>query len=305
MADPFPKKTVAQLAKAASNARSSTSTVAEGVSGAIATRIPPEMTQISPSLARLAQSKLLGKGNGGVEFADVLTDVGAQILGKELGITKQGAASVSTVRAPFAVDDRVRLSLSPNAGPIMYNSYGIMEPLRQTNGLIFPYTPTINVAHSAEYDTQGLPHTNYAHHSYARSGVDAIQIVGDFTAETQNEAAYLLAAIQFLKSCTKMFYGTGDNRGTPPPVLRLSGHGVNMYHSLPVVITTTTFDFPNNVDYITLQQPGGGTTNVPTSMQLNASLLVVQSRTRTLDFSLRAYAQGNLIGEKNGKGGFA
>jgi hypothetical protein len=78
-----------------------------------------------------------------------------------------------------------------------------------------------------------------------------------------------------------------------------------MYHSLPVVITTTTFDFPNNVDYITLQQPGGGTTNVPTSMQLNASLLVVQSRTRTLDFSLRAYAQGNLIGEKNGKGGFA
>ena len=212
----------------------------------------------------------------------------------------------------YQTDDRVRLSLSPGAGSILYRAPGILQPLSATNGMIFPYTPAINVTHSAEYDTQGLVHTNYAQHSYMRSNVEQIQVTGTFTAETQEEARYLLACIHFLKSVTKMFYGQDENRGTPPPVLRFSAHGVHMYNSLPVVVTTTNFDFPQDVDYINVDvqdspsSTGGSgvTTRVPTAMLLNATMLVMQSRTRTLDFSLNKYAAGEFLGNGN-KGTFA
>jgi hypothetical protein len=281
-------------------------------------------TSNNPQYQRQISANLQGKANGQVNLnsgnitsaqSAAQSGYGTSPYGEfdtrttpNVGISTQGPVSESpTISGVFTKDTRARLDLSPGSPPIFFRdpSNILMSPLARTNGLIFPYTPTINVSHSAEYESQVLPHTNYAHHSYIRSNVDQIQVVGEFTAETQDEARYLLAAIQFLKSATKMFYGQDDNKGTPPPVLRFSAHGQQMFNSLPVVLTNTVFDFQNNVDYITVQLGGGNTTNVPTQMQLNATLLVIQSRTRTLDFSLKAYSRGELIGDQLRKGGFA
>ena len=286
---------------AASIASQAAQATTNGVSG-LTKSLPKSIGDFSPSLQRLYQSQLFGKNNGSVSITDILTDVAAQVLVNTFDLKNNSPSAVS---APYAPDRRAKLSLSPQSGPILYNDNGlILEPLRNTGGMIFPYNPTINASHTAEYDVQSLAHTNYQQYSYNRSSADQLQVVGDFTAETQEEGRYLLACIHFLKSATKMFYGLDDNRGTPPPVLRFSAYGEQMYNSLPVVVTTSTFDFPNNVDYIAVELPGGGITDVPTQMQLNMSLTVIHSRTRTLEFSLKDYAQGRLIGDPNGKGGF-
>ena len=286
---------------AASIASQAARATTNGVSG-LTKSLPKSIGDFSPSLQRLYQSQLFGKNNGSVSITDILTDVAAQVLVNTFDLKNN---SPSNVQAPYAPDRRAKLSLSPQSGPILYNDNGlILEPLRNTGGIIFPYNPTINATHTAEYDVQSLAHTNYQQYSYNRSSADQLQVVGEFTAETQEEGRYLLACIHFLKSATKMFYGLDDNRGTPPPVLRFSAYGEQMYNSLPVVVTTSTFDFPNNVDYIAVELPGGGITDVPTQMQLNMSLTVIHSRTRTLEFSLKDYAQGRLIGDPNGKGGF-
>ena len=295
------QNSAAAIANQINRARNSTVSGRQQFGESFVNNIPKEINDFSPSLRRLAQSQLLGKSNGNVSISDVFTDVAAQGLAQIFDLKNNNA---SNVRAPFQPDRRAKLSLSPQSGPILYNDAGILEPLRPTNGMIFPYSPTINAVHAAEYDAQGLTHTNYTQYTYARSNADQLQVVGEFTAETQEEGRYLLACIHFLKSAMKMFYGRDENKGTPPPVLRFSAYGEHMYHSLPVVVTNSTFDFPNDVDYISVRQPGGSITDVPTRMQLNMALTVIHSRTRTLDFSLKAYASGRLIGDPNGRGGF-
>ena len=99
------------------------------------------------------------------------------------------------------------------------------NPLIDTNGILFPYTPTISVSHTAQYTGAHPPHSNYVQHSYNASSVDAINIDGYFTANNSDEARYVFAVLHFLRSSYKMFFGADAIRGTPPPVLRLSGYG--------------------------------------------------------------------------------
>ena len=169
--------------------------------------------------------------------------------------------------------------------------------MRSTDGVVWPYTPTINVSYSASYSGASPTHSNYVQQSYNSSSVDQITVVGQFTANTPEEASYLLAVLWFLKSATKSFFGQDQSpsRGTPPPVLRFSGHGPMMFNSLPVVITNHTQDFEPSVDYIEAR--------VPTSMNINISLAPVISRKRQTEFSLKDYSAGKLIGSPRGIGG--
>jgi hypothetical protein len=75
-------------------------------------------------------------------------------------------------------------------------------------------------------------------------------ITATFTAQDKKEAEYLLAAMHFLRTCTKMFYGKDVNAGTPPPVVMLTGLGEYNFNNHPCVITMLSFNLPNDVDYI-------------------------------------------------------
>jgi len=207
-------------------------------------------------------------------------------------------------------DIRARLALSPRSGPLFYRDpkNRLMAELSKTDGVVWPYTPNINVSYSASYAGQNPSHTNYTQQSYGMSTVDQISVVGQFTANNQDEARYLLATLWFLKSCTKSFYGVDQNRGTPPPVLRFSAHGAYMFKSVPVVITNTVQDFENGVDYIEAPiQPGTGSlsdmTRVPTLMTINVTLQPVVSRAAQKRFGLENYAAGRLVGGSRGLGG--
>jgi len=151
-------------------------------------------------------------------------------------------------------DWRVRLSLAPGS-TYLYNNKGnegILLPLAQTNGVIFPYTPAISVAYTASYDPTELTHSNYKFFSYRASSVDSISITCDFTAQDTFEANYLLAVIHFFRSVTKMFYGQDQNPkpGTPPPLCYLTGLGAFQFDAHPLAITGFTYSLPTDVDYI-------------------------------------------------------
>jgi hypothetical protein len=172
-------------------------------------------------------------------------------------------ARESDTLTPFqtAPDWRFRISLAPSATYLYKaDAPGILEPLKRTNGIVYPYMPKINVTYSANYDPVDVTHSNYKMFNYRNSSIDAITISGTFTAQDTTEADYLLAVIHFYKSATKMFYGQDQNppRGVPPPLLYLSGLGAYQFDNHPVVLQTFQYDLPDDVDYINAGAQVGG-----------------------------------------------
>jgi len=177
-----------------------------------------------------------------------------QGLSGPLAKTRGEATSQDASNFQQKQDWRVRLSLAPGS-TYLYNNTGnegILLPLAQTKGVIFPYTPAISVAYTASYDPTELTHSNYKFFSYRASAVDSISITCDFTAQDTFEANYLLAVIHFFRSVTKMFYGQDQNPkpGTPPPLCYLTGLGAFQFDDHPLAITGFTYSLPTDVDYI-------------------------------------------------------
>jgi len=177
------------------------------------------------------------------------------------GYYQAGATSASTATnntpiipaTPASTDWRVKLTLADSA----YFFYmdpepGILAPLKETKGVIFPYTPSINMSYAANYDPIDITHNNYKIFQYKNSNVGDISITAEFTAQDTAEANYLLAVIHFFRSATKMFYGQDTNppNGTPPPMLYLSGYGQFQFDKHPVVISSFSYQLPQDVDYI-------------------------------------------------------
>lgn len=160
-------------------------------------------------------------------------------------------------------DWRVKIQIAPQAN-YLYKAAepGILWPLRQTDGVIFPYTPTIDINYSADYTPYDLTHSNYRGYFYKGSKVGDITINGQFTAQDTMQADYLLAVIHFFKSATKMFYGQDAQRGAPPPLVYLTGLGEYQFNGQPMVITNFNYSLPDDVNYIrarSRQETMGGT----------------------------------------------
>lgn len=162
-----------------------------------------------------------------------------------------------------SADWRVRLRLAP-AADYLYKAAnpGILQPLAVSDGVIFPYTPSIQTAYKANYNSYNLTHSNYRGFFYQGSSIEDITITGVFTAQDSTEAAYLLAVIHFFRSVTKMFYGQDGNRGAPPPLVYLSALGESQYVDAPCVIGQFNYNLPTDVDYIRAGAPNQDGTNL-------------------------------------------
>lgn len=157
-------------------------------------------------------------------------------------------------------DRRARISAKPGAVSTVYGpreSINLLQPLYETGGLLFPYTPNINDSATVQYDHYDPIHTNQPFAAFKSVAVKEITVIGAFTAMNQNEARYCLAAIHFLRTVTKMFFGVGgidqdavNLRGTPPPILLFNAYGTAIYHNVPVIITTYNVEFPQDLDYV-------------------------------------------------------
>jgi hypothetical protein len=158
-----------------------------------------------------------------------------------------------------AGDWRVRLRLAPGAN-YLYNDPqpGILEPLSSrsgTDGVIFPYTPSVTMAYHANYTQYDLTHSNYRGYFYQNSYLGEITMTATFTAQDTSEANYLLAVIHFFRSVTKMFYGQDTERGAPPPMVFLQGLGEFQFNLHPCLVRDFNYTLPTDVDYIRARSP--------------------------------------------------
>ena len=230
-------------------------TVQSGLTDAQATRLAGELSEGDP--AYFSQRDEDDPNDS--DLVRVATDDDVALASQAQALLSQARqqAEVSEIRKANgkAVGDgdwRVRLRLAPYATYLYKNpeGAGIMEPLRNTDGVVFPYTPRIDMSYNADYNPTDLVHSNYRGYFYKGSRVGEVTITADFTAQDSAEADYLLATIHFFRSCTKMFYGQDDDRGAPPPLVFLTGLGEFQFNEHPCVISQFNYNLPNDVDYI-------------------------------------------------------
>lgn len=248
--------------------------------------------------------------------------------------TAGGAASAASVSfgGPGNADDwRVRLSL-----PTEFQGSAVLKPLKDANGLVFPYTPTMTIAGTAQYEDVGITHQNYQFSAYQNSKQEHITIDGPFNVQDYVQAQYWIAVVHFLRSATKMYTGDSPNAGSPPPIVYLNGYGDYVFKNVPVVITAFNVSLPQDVDYIATDMnapafsgatgsataaetasgmsPGAratstagafpavsGVTHVPVKSTISVTLKPIYSREAVRQFSLSKFVNGDYV---NGTGGY-
>lgn len=251
------------------------------------------------------------------------------------GLTSTGSAS-------DVVDNRLRISALSGRETQVYGANdaanNILTPLYATGGLMFPYTPTIQVAGDTDWTPHALTHTNYDIYSYQRTPSATISLTGKFTVQNQREGEYALACIHFLRTVGKMYYGEQDsssynpvaattttpttkattsdatstaaataqyNAGLPPPVLRLRGYGLYMFSDLRCVLKGYNFSFEENMDLITIQTSSGADIMLPPMFTLTVSLLLQQNpQNLRKNFKLDDFRTGKLMRQVGSNGGW-
>jgi hypothetical protein len=189
--------------------------------------------------------------------------------------------------APGAKNDwRVRVTCQWN----IFNS-PLFKLLENTGGVVWPYTPNITVATKANYTQLDPVHSNYPFYGYKNSAVEDIQISGEFSCETETDAAYWIAATTFFKTATKMFFGSGDLAGNPPIICNLTGYGSSIFDKVPVIVKSFSVDLKDDVNYIHCNTFGTNTW-VPVMSTVSVTLAPVYNRRRLRQFSLEDYSRG-------------
>jgi len=189
-----------------------------------------------------------------------------------------------------------------NTVPIDY----LLEPLHNSNGLVWQYTPSVMMMGRADYSVSDFQGQNYPVVTYKNTSAQPITVTGDFTANTIAEARYLLGVMHFMKVATKSFSGDASvangRYGTPPPVMLFEYMGEHGFNKVPVVITEYNYILPPDVDYVPVITRVGTieTTYVPTSMVIALTLQPSHAphKVRT-NFDLGAFTSG-----KSYKGGY-
>ena len=164
--------------------------------------------------------------------------------------------------------------------------------LEDTGGVVWPYLPTVNISTQANYNQIDVTHANYPYYAYKNSQVNEITITGEFSAETETDAAYWIAATTFFRTATKMFFGQGENAGNPPIVCNLTGYGASVFDKVPVIVKSFNVGLNNDVNYVRCNTFGTSTW-VPVLSTIECTLVPVYSRERLRKFNLADFAKGS------------
>tara|TARA_Y100001937_G_scaffold113683_1_gene162636 strand:+ start:696 stop:1529 length:834 start_codon:yes stop_codon:yes gene_type:complete len=226
-------------------------------------------------------------------------------------------------------DWRVRLQVPD--GPLTqffdFENNPIMQPLAASQGMFWPLTPTMQIAHQASYNAMDQVHSNFPHQAYQNSFIDALNIIGEFPVQNSDDAKHWVATVNFLRTATKMFFGVEDGlnglKGNPPPILHLYGYGDHMFNKVPVIINSFNIELRQNIDYISTKQDmrgetfysanpvdeaaitrGESQTWAPTISNISVLVTPIYSRDSVRDFSMKKFVNGELNGKGTNEIGF-
>jgi len=193
-----------------------------------------------------AASSLASNLSNALGTAGRLADISLPASGEAVGDVMSAVAVFGGGDAP-SNDWRCRLSLPTWPS---FRKSPVLSPLKDAGGLIFPYTPTINIAEAATYTPINTVHSNYGFNAYKSSDPGTITIVAPMYCEDATQALYWIAALHYLRSATKIFSGNDPKAGNPPPVVKFNAYGNYVFKDVPVVITSIAVALPNDCDYI-------------------------------------------------------
>ena len=268
------------------------------------------------------------------EIGKIVKNVGSGIFNRTLGrLTGAGISTDSRIvqsRAKWSgrhdtTDWRVRLTVPD--GPLTqffdFENNPILQPLAPSQGMFWPLTPIMQVAHSANYNAMDMTHSNFPHMAYQNSQVEQINVIGEFPVQNSEDARHWVATVNFLRTATKMFFGSDDGlnglKGNPPPILHLYGYGDHMFNRVPVVIQSFNLELRQGIDYISTKQ--GNTeykeltgadagfdlsanasesqTWAPTLSNISVLIRPIYSRDSVKKFSMKKFVNGELNGKGN------
>ena len=269
------------------------------------------------------------------EVGKIVKNVGQGLFNRTLGrLTGAGIATdnrIVNARAKWSgrsdkTDWRVRLKVPE--GPLQnffdFENNPLLQPLADSQGIFWPLTPAVVIQHSANYNAMDQVHSNFPHQAYQNSQVDSFNVIGEFPVQNSEDAKHWVATINFLRTATKMFFGseTGLNglKGNPPPILHFYGYGDHMFNKVPVVINTFNVELRPGIDYISTKQsdtysarPGNVTdlvesgesqTWAPTLSNVSVLLTPIYSRDSIKNFSMKRFVNGELNGKGSNEVGF-
>jgi len=287
--------------------------------------MPINIVKVYEILQRKATIKMVFGGIG-----KIVKNVGSGILNRTLGrLTGAGISTDSRIvnaRAKWSgrndkTDWRVRLQVPD--GPLTqffdFANNPIMQPLAPSQGIFWPLTPTMQIAHQATYNAMDMTHSNFPHQAYQNSQIDSLNIIGEFPVQNSQDAKHWVATVNFLRTATKMFFGseTGLNglKGNPPPILHLYGYGDHMFNRVPVVVNSFNIELRQGIDYIStkqsdtnsatpsnvtqLVQTGESQTWAPTLSNISVLITPIYSRDKVKEFSMKKFVNGELNGKGN------
>lgn len=175
-----------------------------------------------------------------------------------------------------------------------------------TNGMMFPYTPTIEWHQQVRYEELSYVHSNQDYYAYKNTPSTELTISGALTLQNQREGEYMIACMHFLRTVSKMYFGQAaagsstspGNAGMPPPVLLLSGYGDFMFNDLPVIVLDHSYTLGNDVDYVTIQV-AGGKVRLPSILNITVHLVVQHTaQDMRTKFDLDKFRTGQLMKSK-------
>lgn len=177
----------------------------------------------------------------------------------------------------------------------------ILSPLKERGGIVYPYTPNLFLQGSVDYDEHSQHGSNYPFYTYINSKPATLPVQGQFTANTLEEAQYLLSIFHFLRTITKGYYGDSAVEqgyyGTPPPVLIFEYLGAFGFNKVPVIIRSFNIQLPDGVDYVPVEYnhpiEGNTITYMPTETDIMIEMVpqYTQKKLRSR-FDLNAFTSG-------------
>jgi hypothetical protein len=207
----------------------------------------------------------------------------------DLVVASPPVAPVNDLRARLRAKDNFRANTLVYAGPA--------SVLKETGGMVWPYTPTITYNQEVTYSDMSPVHSNQEILAYNRTPATKLAVQGSFSSQTTQEALYNLACIHFLRTVTKMSFGSSvdPQPGTPPPILIFEAHGAAMFRALPVVVTGFSVTLPPDPDYIGVNVPGGGLTRIPALFDISVNLTIQHSPKKLREWSLDRFRAGEYL----------
>lgn len=136
-----------------------------------------------------------------------------------------------------------------------------LSPIYASGGLVLQYSPTITENIQINYESSGdLVHTNEKYKVYKNTENRVISLTDVvFTADTYENAKYMMAAVHFFRTYSLMDFGAGRS-GKPPSPMWFSAYGKFAYDRVPVLFEATDFGWGKDSDMVAVPNPGSNAT---------------------------------------------